>query len=373
MKFIVSTGTLLKQLNIINGVIASKVVIPILEYILFEVEDGKLRIVGTDLEVSIQGIVPVESKENGKIAVPAKMIIDILKSLPEQPVTFTINEITNSIELTSDNGKYKITGEIADDFPKFPIIENALEYKVPAQVLLTGIVSTHIAISNDDLKPALTGMLVEMTGNGLNFVATDGNKLVKYSRKDLTSEDATSFILPRKALNVLKNSLSDTDTDVEILYNRVNAMFRIGDITIVCRLIDEKFPDYNSAIPVELPNKLTVNRNDFINSLKRLQIFANKTTYQVKFNISGNELQLTSQDLDYANEAHERLACEYEGEDMEIGFSSRFLIEMVSIIPQDEAVISLMAHNRPGTITPAQQDENEELIMLLMPIVIKFN
>lgn len=373
MKFIVSTGTLLKQLQIINGVIASKVVIPILEYFLFEVEDQKLRIVGTDIEISIQGVIPVEAKENGKIAVPAKMIIDILKSLPEQPVTFTINEANNSIELTSDNGKYKITGEIADDFPKFPVIVDATEFVIPAQVLSNGINATHFAISNDELKAALTGMFVEMTPEGLNFVATDGNKLVKYSRKDLISEEPSSFVLPRKALNVLKSSLSDAENDVEILYNKTNAMFRIGDFTIVCRLIDEKFPDYQSAIPVDLPNKLLVNRLDLVNSLRRLQIFANKTTFQIKFNISASELQLTAQDLDYANEAHERLSCEYEGDEMEIGFSSRFLIEMLSTIDHDEALISLNMHNRPGTITPAQQNENEELIMLLMPIVIKFS
>jgi len=374
MKFIVSTGSLLKQLQIINGVISSKVVIPILEYFLFEVEDDKLRIVGTDLEVSIQGIVPVEAKENGKIAVPAKMILDILKSLPEQPVTFTINEDTNSIELTSDNGKYKITGEIAEDFPKFPVIEDANTISVPANILANGIGNTHFAISNDELKPALCGLYVDMKSESLTFVATDGNKLVKYSRKDIGVEEEFAFILPKKTLNVIKNSItSDADSQVEILYNRINAMFVINDITIVCRLIDEKFPDYNTAIPIDLPNKLTINKNDLVDSLRRIQIFANKTTYQVKFNITGNEIHLTSQDLDYASEAHERLSCEYDGEEMEIGFSSRFLLEMLGSISHDEAIISLVAHNRPGTITPGAQDENEELIMLLMPIVIKFN
>jgi len=374
MKFIASTSSLLKQLQIINGVISSKVVIPILEYFLFEVEDDKLRIVGTDLEVSIQGIVPVESKENGKIAVPAKMIIDILKSLPEQPVTFTINEDTNSIELTSDNGKYKITGDIADDFPKFPILDDANKIDIPSDVLAKGIGNTHFAISNDELKPALCGLFVEMKTDSLTFVATDGNKLVKYSRKDIGISEECSFILPRKALSVIKNSIpADANLEVEVQYNKINAMFRINDITIVCRLIDEKFPDYNTAIPVDLPNRLLINRSELIDSLRRIQIFANKTTYQVKFNITGNEIQLTSQDLDYANEAHERLACEYDGEDMEIGFSSRFLLEMLLSISHTEAVISLVAHNRPGTITPGSQDENEELIMLLMPIVIKFN
>ncbi|MFC2114362.1 DNA polymerase III subunit beta [Bacteroidota bacterium] len=374
MKFIASTGTLLKQLQIINGVISSKVVIPILEYFLFEVDNEKLRIVGTDLEVSIQGSIPVESKETGKIAIPAKMIIDILKTLPEQPITFTINEDNNSIELKSDNGKYKITGEVAEDFPKFPVLEDATTFKVPSNGIQEAINNTYFAIGNDELKPALTGLYIDISSDAITFVSTDGNKLVKYNRSDISVGETTSFILPRKALNVLRTSnVGGDETEIEVQFNKVNALFKFGDTTIVCRLIDERFPDYNSAIPVDLPNKMTINRHELIDSLKRIQIFANKTTYQVRFNITGNELQLTSQDLDYANEAHERLSCEYAGEDLEIGFSARFLIEMLSSIDSEEIVLSLTAHNRPGTITPAVQGDSEELIMLLMPIVIKFN
>jgi DNA polymerase-3 subunit beta len=374
MKFIASTGTLLKQLQIINGVISSKVVIPILEYFLFEVENEKLRIVGTDLEVSIQGSIPVESKENGRIAIPAKMIIDILKTLPEQPVTFTINEENNSIELKSDNGKYKITGEVAEDFPKFPVLEDATSFNLPSGVISDAINNTFFAVGNDELKPALTGLYLDIAKEDITFVSTDGNKLVKYRKTNIGIDQPTSFILPRKALNVLKASYMGMEEDeIEVQFNKVNALFKFEDTTIVCRLIDERFPDYNSAIPVELPNQMTINRHDLIDSLKRIQIFANKTTYQVRFNITGNELQLTSQDLDYANEAHERLSCEYSGEDMEIGFSARFLIEMLNSVDSDEIVLSLTAHNRPGTITPATQADDEELIMLLMPIVIKFN
>ena len=374
MKFIASTSALLKQLQVINGVISSKVVIPILEYFLFEIDKEKLKIVGTDLEVSMQGSINVQSNESGKVAVPAKMIIDILKSLPDQPITFTINEDNNSIELTSDNGKYKITGEIADDFPKFPVLEDASSISVPASILHNAISKTLFAVGADELKPALTGMFIEMSNDAITFVSTDGNKLVKYQRKDINIEEPTSFILPRKALNVLRSTISaEEDAQVEIFFNKVNALFRFKDTTIVCRLIDERFPDYNSAIPVDLPNKMVINRIELVESLKRSQIFANKTTYQVRFGITGNELELTSQDLDYANEAHERLTCDYEGENMEIAFSARFLIEMLTSMDSDDIMLSLTAHNRPGTITPAAPDENEELIMLLMPIVIKFN
>lgn len=374
MKFIASTSTLLKQLQIINGVISSKVVIPILEYFLFEVDNENLRIVGTDLEVSIQGTIPVESRESGKIAVPAKLIIDILKTLPDQPITFTINEDNNAIELSSDNGKYKISGEVAEDFPKFPVLESAESFKLQGSILQDAISKTLFAIGTDELKPSLTGMSVELNEDDVTFVATDGNKLVKYKRSGTGVESPTSFILPKKALNVLRTSLHPfEESEVEVQYNKLNALFSFGDTTIVCRLIDERFPDYNSAIPTELPNKVRINKYDLIDSLKRIQIFASKSTYQVKFNISGNEIQLTAQDMDYSNEAHERLSCEYEGENLEIGFSARFLIEMLSSIDSEEVIISLLAHNRPGTVTPAEINENEELVMLLMPIVIKFN
>jgi len=374
MKFIASTSTLLKQLQIISGVIGTKVVIPILEYFLFEVDDNKLRIVGTDLEVSIQGTVDVESKENGKIAVPSKIIIDTLKSLPDQPITFTINEENNSIELSSENGKYKISGELADDFPKFPTIADATVINIPGEVINNAISKTYFSIGTDELKPALTGMFTELNNEDIRFVATDGNKLVKYQKNGIGVSDATSFIIPRKALNVLRTSLTAADeTEVEVSFNNVNARFAFGNTTIVCRLIDEKFPDYNAAIPVDLPNKLIINRYDLLNSLKRIQIFASKTTNQVVFKLSGNELSLASQDLDYSNEAHERLMCEYAGDEMEIGFSARFLIEMLSSIESEDVIISLSQNNRPGTIVPATLDENEELIMLIMPIVIKFS
>lgn len=374
MKFIASSSSLLKQLQIVNSVISSKVVIPILEYFLFEVDNNSLRIVGTDLEVSIQAFLPVESKESGKVAVPSKIILDTLKSLPDQPITFTINEDSRSIELTYDNGKAKISAEEAEDFPKFPTIENATTFNLPQEMLDRAISKTLFAVGSDELKPALTGLFLDLTENDIRFVSTDGNKLVKFQRNDFKPAEPTTFILPKKALNVIKNSLNpDAETEVEVQFNKINSLFKVNDITIVCRLIDEKFPDYNSAMPVDLPNKLRINRLELINSLKRISIFANKTTYQVKFSLSGNELQLNAQDLDYSNEANERLACEYEGDDMEIGFSARFLVEMLSSLDSEEVILSLSAHNRPGTLTPGVAEEKEEIIMLLMPIVIKFN
>ncbi len=373
MKFVASTTALLKELQLVNGVISNRAVIPILEYFLFEVENGKLSITGTDLEVSMKSGLAVESKEDGRVAVPARLIIDILRTLPEQPVTFSIDETNNAIELTSDNGQYKIAGEGAEDFPQFPEVENGQSVSLNAKVLNKAINSTLFAIGNDELRPALMGLLTEMTPLDFKFVSTDGNKLVKYRREDIRTDNTDSFILPRKALNLLKNSLPDDEVMVAVEYNNTNALFTFGDVKLICRLIDERFPDYNAAIPAEAPYSLRINRTELVNSLKRIAIFSNKTTYQVRFKISHNELELTAQDLDFANEGFERLACDFDGDQMNIGFNARFLIDMLNILDSDEVVINLSQHNRPGILKPAATEEGEELMMLLMPIVLNFD
>jgi DNA polymerase III subunit beta len=372
MKFISSTAALLRQLQMINGVIGTRTVIPILEYFLFEVEDGKLTVTATDLEVSMRSSLTVEAKENGRIAVPSKLIMEILKTLPEQPVTFTINPENKTIELTSDSGKYKISGESADDFPKFPTVEGASAANFPASVLASAIAATAFSIGNDELRPAMTGLYFQMTPDELRFVSTDGNKLVLFKRTDIKAEQEDSFILPKKALNLLKGSLPDADAPVKMEYNRLNAHFIFDNLHLVCRLIDERFPDYNAAIPVDTPNKLRVSRNDLLNALRRTVIFSNKTTNQVRFKITGSELQIMAQDLDFSNEAQERLNCDFEGTDMEIGFNARFLIDMLGILESDDVVMSLSEYNRPGVLRPLDQTAGEEVLMLLMPIVLNF-
>ena len=280
---------------------------------------------------------------------------------------------SNAIELTSDNGKYKISGEGAEDFPKFPEVENGSTVSLSSRVMNRAINNTLFAIGNDELRPALMGLLMEMTPLDFKFVSTDGNKLVKYRREDVRADNADTFILPRKALNLLKNSLPDDDVQVAVEYNSTNALFTFGDVKLICRLIDERFPDYSAAIPAEAPYTLRINRTELINSLKRIAIFSNKTTYQVRFKISNGELQLTAQDLDFANEGFERLACDFDGEQMSIGFNARFLIDMLNILNSDEVVINLSQHNRPGILKPAEAEQGEDLLMLLMPIVLNFD
>ncbi|MDQ3073026.1 MAG: DNA polymerase III subunit beta [Bacteroidota bacterium] len=372
MKFISSSSSLLKQLLTINGVIGTRTVIPILEYFLFEVADGKLTVTGTDLEVSMRSTLSVESKEEGRIAVPAHYIIDILKALPEQPVTITILSETKTIELTSDSGKYKIAGESADDFPKFPLVEGTTESTIPASVLMSAISTTAFSVGTDEMRPAMTGLFFQMTPDELRFVATDGNKLVLYKRTDVRAEQEDAFILPKKALTLLKNALPTEDIAVSMHYNKLNAKFSFKNVELICRLIDERFPDYKAAIPIETPNHLRIDRAEMLQAMRRTIIFSNKTTSQVRFKISGSELQITAQDLDYSNEAQERLRCDYQGTDMEIGFSGRYLIDMLGTLTSKDVEFSLSEYNRPGVIRPLDQNDGEEILMLVMPIVLNY-
>lgn len=370
MKFVASTSSLMKSLQLVNGVISTNVVIPILEYFLFEVEDGHLVITGTDLETSIRTQVEVEARETGRVAVPAKMMLDILKSLPEQPVTFTIDDQAYSISLVSDNGRYKISGENPEDFPSFPEIDQPTTFHIDAPILNRGLTNTIFAIGNDDLKPAMAGMLFEVSPEQVHLVSTDGNKLVRYRRSDLSAEREYKFIVPRKSVNLLRNNLSQTQAQVQVSYNQTNALFEFGATRLIARLIDERYPDYTAAIPQQVAATLRINRQELLSSLKRISIFANKTTYQVKLKIAGSELQLSAEDLDFSNEGHETLVCDYDGEDMEIAFSGKFLAEMLNILDTEDVRFGLSTYNKPGILRPVADQEEEDILMLIMPIVI---
>ncbi len=370
MKFIVSSSILLKSLQKISGVISSNTVLPILEDFLFHVEDGKLSVFATDLETSMSTELNVESKENFKIAIPAKILTDILKTLPEQPISISIDDVSFGVEITSDNGKYKLAGENGDDFPKLPTEQDATEVTVPANVLANAVNKTLFAVSNDELRPAMTGMLWQFNEDGLVFVSTDAHKLVRYERKDVTGGNGNSIIVPKKALNLLKSALPHTDTPVKIAYDSSNAFLYFENSYLICRLIDARYPDYNAVIPKENPNLLTINKDDFFSSMRRIAIFANKTTHQVVLRMAGTELSVSAQDLDFSNEASEKLVCEYVGNDLEIGFNAKFLLEMLGILDGDEVKLELSTATRAGILRPSEADENEDLLMLVMPVMI---
>jgi len=370
MKFIVSSAYLLKQLSNINGVITTNPVVPILENFLFEINGGVLTVTASDLQTSMITELQVESKEKGNIAVPARILLDTLKNLPEQPVTFSVDETSYSIEIISDNGRYKLAGENATDFPKVPSVSNDFSAEISSQVLAKAINNTIFATSNDELRPAMTGVYMNLTEKNTTFVSTDGHRLVRYRRKDVNSDNGASIIIPRKALNLLKSTLPAENTPVSIDFNLSNAFFKFGSIRMICRLIDERFPDYENVIPAKSTIKMTIDRGEFLGSLKRIAIYANKTTHQVRLKITGSELQISAEDLDFANEANERLACEHEGEDIEIGFNARFLLEMLNNLDADQIVLSMSAPNKAGIILPSEKDADEDILMLVMPVML---
>ncbi|WP_437919396.1 DNA polymerase III subunit beta [Sphingobacterium sp. LRF_L2] len=370
MRFIVSTSILLKQLQAISGASSSSTVLPILENFLFEIKDNLLTISATDLQTSMVTSLQIEAKEEGRVAMPSKILIETLKTLPDQPVAFSVDTNTLAIEISAGDGKYKLSGENADDFPKIPIVDNVSTVALGASILSEAINKTIFAVSNDELRPAMSGVLVQLAEQSITFVSTDAHKLVRYRRTDVGSDKPASLILPKKALTLLKSSLPSDDTVVSIEYNNTNAFFQFGNIHLICRLIDERYPDYEAVIPQVNPNKLTVDRLLFLNTLRRVVIFANKTTHQVRLKISGSELHISAEDLDFSNEAHERLSCQFEGQDMEIGFNAKFLVEMLNNLSSSEVVIEMSTPNRAGLLIPAIKEDNEDILMLVMPVML---
>lgn len=370
MKFIVNSAYLLKQLSNINGVITTNPVVPILENFLFELEKGSLTVTASDLQTSMITELNVESKEKGNIAVPARILLDTLKNLPEQPVTFSIDESTYAIEIISDNGRYKLSGENATDFPKVPNVSNDFSAEISSEVLARAVNNTIFATSNDELRPAMTGVYVNLGEKNTTFVATDGHRLVRYRRTDVKSDNGSAIIIPRKALNLLKATLPTENAPVHIDFNLSNAFFKFGNIRMICRLIDERFPDYENVIPTQNAIKMTIGRSELLGALKRISIYANKTTHQVRLKITGSELQISAEDLDFSNEANERLSCEHEGEDIEIGFNARFLVEMLSNLDTNQIRLSMSAPNKAGVLNPADKDKNEDILMLVMPVML---
>lgn len=370
MKFIVSSSYLLKQLSAINGVITTNPVVPILENFLFEISDGTLTITASDLQTSMITEMEVEAKEDGNIAIPARILLETLRNLPEQPVTFSIDSATYSIEINSDNGRYKLSGENATDFPKIPIVTDGYAVNMSSGILGQAITNTIFATSNDELRPAMTGVYIKLDETNTTFVATDSHRLIRYRRVDIASDMAHSMIIPRKALTLLKAVLPSENTNVNLEFNASNAFFSFNHVKMICRLIDERFPDYENVIPSDNENNMNINKAELLSSLRRIAIYANKTTHQVRLKITGSELMISAEDLDFSNEANERLSCEHDGEDIEIGFNAKFLIEMLSNLDAEAITLRLNAPNKAGIILPREKDENEDMLMLVMPVML---
>lgn len=370
MKFIVSSSYLQKQLQVLGGIINTSNNLAILDNFLFELDKDSLRVSASDLETTIVSKLEVECDSQGSIAVSAKLLLDILKSFPEQPLTFVVEE-NNTIEISSNHGKYALAYADGAEFPKAIEINNASSTQIQADILATAISKTIFASGNDDLRPVMCGVFFQFTTENLTFVATDAHKLVKYTREDLKASQTAEFIMPKKPLNLMKSILAGNEETVLIEYNDSNAKFVFENMELVCRLIDGKYPNYEAVIPKENPNVLTIDKMQFLSSVRRVSIFSNKSTHQVRLKIAGAELNISAEDIDYSNKADERLTCSYQGDDIQIGFNSRFLSEMLSNLNSDEISLEMSLPNRAGILTPADGlDEGEHILMLVMPVML---
>lgn len=370
MKFIVSSTYLLKQLQVLGGVINSSNTLPILDNFLFELDDSKLTVSASDLETTMSSTLAVESDSKGSVAIPARLLLDTLKTFPEQPLTFVVED-NNTVEISSNHGKYALAYANGNEFPRAVELENPSATVVTGDILATAISKTIFAAGNDDLRPVMSGVFFQFSTEGLTFVATDAHKLVRYKREDIKASQVAEFIMPKKPLNLLKGILAGSEDDVRIEYNDSNAKFIFDNSELICRLIDGKYPNYEAVIPKENPNRLTIDRTQFLNSVRRVSIFSNKTTHQIRLKIAGAELNISAEDIDYSNKAEERLTCDYQGDDMQIGFNSRFLTEMLSNLNADEVQLEMSLPNRAGILTPVDGlDEGEQITMLVMPVML---
>ncbi len=373
MKFIVSSLKLLKNLQALSGVIGSKNTLPILDDFLFQLTENELKITTSDLDVTMAvSMVPDMVEGIGEVTIPARLLLEIMKNFPDVPITVAVDDSTLAVELIAGEGRYKLAGHKSDEFPQLPVMADTLVWEIPADVLAKGFEKTVFATGMDEIRPIMSGVLMEMTENYLTFVATDAHKLVRYRRMDVKSDVVASFIMPKKPINQLKSILAGlADEPVRIEFNKTNASFVFGDYVLVCRLIEGRYPNYEAVIPKNNPCQMTIDRQTFLAAIRRVAVFSSKATHQVRFRITGQEIMLTAEDIDFYNEAKERLACSYSGDDMEIGFNSRFLQEMLSNFDSETIKIDMSAPNRAGIITPADnENEAEDLLMLLMPVML---
>jgi len=374
MKFVVSSTELLNHLTAISRVISSKSTLPILDNFLFNLEESRLTITASDLESTLITWVELENTEGiGEIAVPAKLLIDTLKEFPEQPLTFQVNNETFAIDIFSENGKFSIVGQSGEDYPELPTLHssNATKVTMGHDALLSGIIKTLFATADDELRPVMNGILVEISQEDATFVASDAHKLVRYKRSDVKAEVDSSFILPKKPAALLKNLLPKEDFDIKLEFDEKNAFFSLTNFRVICRLVEGKYPSYNSVIPTNNPNRMQIDRLELYNTLRRVSVFSNQASNLVRLKIGGNVLVVSAQDVDFSISAVERLNCQYEGDEMEIGFKSSFLLEILSNLSSSEVKVELSDPTRAGILLPAEKDfDEEEVLMLLMPMMI---
>lgn len=374
MKFVISSTELLSHLQAISRVISNKNTLPILDNFLFQLADKELKITASDLETTLITTIALENvTDEGRIAIPARILTDTLKEFPDQPLTFDINTDSFGIVITTENGKYNVVGQNGEDFPQLPVIKDdqKTSIQITADVLLSGITKTLFATADDELRPVMNGIFIELYPDNMTFVASDAHKLVRYRRSDVKADQESSFILPKKPASLLKAILPKEENEVMVEFDDKNAFFTLSNYKLVSRLVEGNYPSYNSVIPTNNPNKLTIDRLELYNALKRVALFSNQASNLIKLELKGNQLNVSAQDIDFSISANERLNCQYEGDDMEIGFKSSFLIEILSNLASTDVLVELSDPSRAGILFPAEKEnDDEEVLMLLMPMMI---
>jgi DNA polymerase-3 subunit beta len=369
MNIIINSASLLKQLNALKGVLLSNPIMPILENFLFDVNGQKLTITASDMQNTITAEVNVDSDTDGRICIPARMFMETLQNLPEQPITIKANLETFAVEIVANKGRYRLAGEDSSDYPLPRTTQKSTNsIELQSEVLSSAIAYTLFAVSKDEMKPAMNGMYVNIKPDKADFVTTDSYRLVRYRRTDVTSETEISVILPKKALSLLKGALPDNSM-VKLGFTNSNAFFEFGNMKLVCRLIDERFPDYENVIPLNNSNVLTFDKKETLGALKRVGIYANKTTNLLKLKLDlEHSFVVSAENTDFASEASENVEAEYMGAEMLVGFQYFMLAEMLSAILTENIKLSLSAPNRAALILPQYQTANEEVLMLIMPL-----
>ena len=372
MKFVVSSIDLLNHLQSVSRVISPKNTLPILDNFLFNLDGKTLEITASDLETTMVTSMKLQNtSDSGLISIPARILTDTLKEFPEQPLTFDINTDTLAIIITSENGQFTIIGQNGSDFPQLPVVkdDSKSNLKITADLLESGITNTLFATADDELRPVMNGIFMEISPEELTFVASDAHKLVRSKHKDIQTDVNASFILPKKPASLLKNLLTKEKGDVLIEVDDKNALFTLSNSKLVCRLVEGNYPSYNSVIPTDNQNKLIIDRLKFLNTLKRVSVFSNQASNLVKLHLTGNQITISAQDIDFSISAYERLSCQYEGDEMDIGFKSVFLIEILNNLQSSDVVMELSDPSRAGLFLPLEKDE-EDVLMLLMPMMI---
>lgn len=374
MKFVVSSIDLLNHLQALSRVISSKNTLPILDNYLFKLDGKVLEITASDLETTMVTTMELENTSgSGSIAIPAKLITDSLREFPDQPLTFSINTENFAVAISSENGQFAIMGQHGEDFPQLPRIkpDRSVSLKLSATSLVTGITSTLFATADDELRPVMNGIFIELNPTDITFVASDAHKLVRYKRTDVSADSSAAFILPKKPAGLLKNLLSKGHEELSIEFDDKNAFFTLPSFRLVCRLVEGNYPSYNSVIPTNNQNKLLIDRVKLLNTIRRVSVFSNQASNLVRMAIKGNRLTVSAQDIDFSTSAVEELTCQYNGDELEIGFKSTFMIEILNNIQSTDVSIELSDPSRAGLFIPFDKtDENEDVLMLLMPMMI---